>query len=305
MPILYYSHSSCLLHEMGQEHPESPARLEAINDQLISAGLDALLVHREAPRASREQLVRVHDAAYVDSIFSRAPAKGSLMLDADTLMNPHSLEAALHAAGALVAAVDEVMTGPYTKAFCGVRPPGHHAEPGRALGFCIFNNIAVGAAQALTQHGLERIAICDFDVHHGNGTQAMFAHEPRVLFCSSFQHPYYPYPRDIKGHERLVMTPLAAGCTSLGFRQAIEDQWLPALDAFRPQLLMISAGFDAHAEDEMAGLLLKEDDYRWVTAELKAVADRHAQGRMVSTLEGGYALSALGRSLVAHLKAMF
>lgn len=305
MPILYYSHPSCLLHEMGPEHPESPARLEAINDQLVSAGLDALLIHREAPRASKEQLLRAHEEDYVEGIFRRAPAKGTLMLDPDTLMNQHSLEAALHAAGAVVDAVDKVMAGPYTKAFCGVRPPGHHAEPGRALGFCIFNNIAVGAAQALAVHGLKRVAICDFDVHHGNGTQAIFAREPRVLFCSSFQHPYYPYPRDIRSHERLVMTPLAAGCSSLGFRQAIEEQWLPALEGFKPELLLISAGFDGHAEDEMAGLLLRDDDYRWVTAELKAIADRHAQGRMVSTLEGGYALSALGRSLVAHLKAMF
>lgn len=305
MPILFYSHPSCSLHEMGPEHPESPARLEAINDQLISAGLDALLVHKEAPRASKEQLLRVHEADYVEGIFAKAPARGSLMLDADTLMNPHSLEAALHAAGAAVAAVDAVMTGPYTKAFCGVRPPGHHAEPGRALGFCIFNNIAVGAAQALAVHGLARIAICDFDVHHGNGTQTMFAKEPRVLFCSSFQHPYYPYPRDIRSHEHLVMTPLAAGCNSPSFRQAIKEQWLPALEAFRPELVMISAGFDAHAEDDMAGLLLRDEDYGWITAELKAIADRHAQGRMVSTLEGGYALSALGRGLVAHLKAMF
>lgn len=305
MPMLYYSHSSCALHEMGPEHPESPARLEAINDQLARAGLDTLLMHKEAPKASKEQLLRVHEEAYVESIFRRAPARGTLMLDADTQMNQYSLEAALHAAGALVAAVDAVMAGPVSKAFCCVRPPGHHAEPGRALGFCIFNNVAVGAAQALAVHGLERVAICDFDVHHGNGTQAMFAKEPRVLFCSSFQHPYYPYPRDISSHERLVMTPLAAGCNSLSFRQAIREQWLPALDAFKPELLMISAGFDAHAEDEMAGLLLRDDDYGWITTELKAIADRHAGGRMVSTLEGGYALSALGRSLVAHLKAMF
>ena len=292
------------MHDMGQWHPESPARLHAIADQLIASGLEFSLRHLDAPLASREQLCRVHTPAYVDDILNHAPQHGTRMLDMDTSMNPHSLAAALRAAGAGVLAVDLLMQGEVSAAFCSVRPPGHHAERARAMGFCIFNNIAVAAAHALTTHPLERIAIVDFDVHHGNGTEDIFANDPRVLFCSTFQHPFYPYCGADTHNSHIVNTPLAAGSRGLQFRAAVTTHWLPALQAHRPQMLFISAGFDAHREDDMAGLGLVEDDYAWVTTQVSALAAQSAQGRIVSMLEGGYALSALGRSVVAHIKAL-
>ena len=304
MSIGFISHPACALHDMGDGHPESPARLAAIQDRLVAAGLDLVLRHYDAPRVTREQLLRAHDAAYVDDVLARDPDEGRVWLDPDTSMNPHSLEAALRAAGAAVSGVDRVMEGHDAAVFCCVRPPGHHATRNRAMGFCIFNNIAVGAAHALAAHGLERVAIVDFDVHHGNGTEDIFAGESRVLFCSTFQHPYYPYSGADNGDGNIVNVPLPAGTRGDAFRAAVRERWLPALEDFAPQLVLMSAGFDGHAEDDMSDFLLTESDYGWVTAAVKSVADRHAQGRIVSSLEGGYALDALGRSVAAHLDAL-
>ena len=304
MPTALIRHPSCALHDVGSYHPECPERLAAISDRLISAGLDGLLQHHEAPAATREQLTRVHTAHYVDEVHARAPLHGQVHLDPDTAMMPHTLPAALHAAGAAVLAVDLVMRGEAQNAFCAIRPPGHHAVPDHAMGFCIFNNIGVAAAHALEHHGLERIAIVDFDVHHGNGTEDMFLDDPRVLICQTFQHPFYPYQGAESGNAHVVNVPLKAGSGSEVFRQAIEAAWLPALEAFRPQLLLISAGFDAHRDDPLAYLQLADADYAWVTRALLAVARRHCAGRVVSTLEGGYDLDALGRAAGEHIRAL-
>ncbi len=307
MSLYFISHPACLEHHTPAHHPERPERLSAIDDQLITSGLGMWLDHREAPRVTREQLLRVHDGAYLDELAGLRPGPDeTLCIDGgDTYVSAGSLEAASRAAGAVVHGVDLVMGDARNVAFCSVRPPGHHAGRDQAMGFCLYNNIAVGAAHALEAHGLERVAIADFDVHHGNGTDDIFLHEPRVLLCSTFQHPYYPHAgaEDRHGAPR-VNVPLPAGTRGAAYRAAVSDRWLPALDAFRPQLLLISAGFDGHLEDDMAGFALVEADYEWVTRELRGIAERHAGGRIVSVLEGGYALSALGRSVVAHLKAL-
>lgn len=304
MTTAFITHRACLLHDMGMHHPEQPARLSAIEDQLIASGLINYLQQADAPRVTREQLERVHAAGYIDAVEEIAPRSGIVHLDPDTAMNPHTLDAALHAAGAAVLATDMVISGKAGTAFCSVRPPGHHAERGRAMGFCIFNNVAVAAAHALDYHGLERVAIVDFDVHHGNGTEEIFESDTRVLMVSTFQHPFYPYSGTKGRSERMVNIPLAARSGGCEFRAAVEQYWMPALAAFKPQMLFISAGFDAHREDDMAMLNFVEADYAWVTAKLKAVAEESAQGRIVSMLEGGYALSALGRSVVAHVKVL-
>jgi acetoin utilization deacetylase AcuC-like enzyme len=304
MTTAYLTHPSSLKHEMGAGHPECPARIHAIEDQLIASGLLPFLDRHEAPAATREQLERVHASDYIESIYRQSPGKGLVYLDADTAMNPHSLQAALHAAGANIKAVDLVMAGKAENAFCNIRPPGHHAGRSSAAGFCIFNNIAVAAAHALAQHGLERVAIADFDVHHGNGTDEIFNHDPRVMLCSTFRHPYYPYQGVESANEHIINVPLAAGASGADFRSAVTAQWLPALERFKPQLLLISAGFDAHREDDMGGLTLREADYGWVTTTLMDIAARHARGRIVSTLEGGYALHALGRSATAHIRVL-
>ena len=305
MALAYLSHPDCQLHDMGHHHPERPARLGAINDRLLATGLDMALHHYNAPLVSRELLEAVHDRAYVEQIFSSAPAQGVVWVDHDTAMAPHTLNAARRAAGAAVMAVDLVMEDKASKAFCGVRPPGHHAEKDRAMGFCFFNNIAVAAYHALNQHGLQRVAIVDFDVHHGNGTEHIVANDERVLFCSTFQHPFYPHT----GHEckagNVVNVPLAAGADGAVFREAVEQHWLPRLEAFAPELVLISAGFDGHQADYMAQLNLVDTDYAWVTRRLCEQADRSAGGRVVSSLEGGYELHSLARSVEAHLKAFF
>ena len=303
MILAYLSHDDCSGHEMGARHPERPARLDAIHEQLRDAQLDGELRLYEAPLVDSSALEAVHDADYLHSIEQRSPAAGLTWLDADTAMNPCSLRAARRAAGAVVRAVDLVMSGEAGRAFCAVRPPGHHAERARAMGFCIFNNVAVGAYHALLRHGLERVAIVDFDVHHGNGTEQIVAGDRRVLFCSSFQHPFYPYSGADSTADNVVNTPLPAGSDGRLFRDAVNEQWLPRLDDFQPQLLLVSAGFDAHRDDAMAGLAFVEDDYRWITAELCALADRHCAGRLVSTLEGGYDLPSLARSALAHIRA--
>lgn len=304
MTVTLIGHPSCALHDMGDGHPECPARLHAINDQLIASGLDFVIPQRDAKKVALEHLYRVHDRAYVDSLIARSPTSGHIWLDEDTLMMPHSLDAALHAAGAAIDAVDLALSGPDQQVFCAIRPPGHHATRSAAMGFCFFNNVAAAAAYALEVCGLQRLAIVDFDVHHGNGTEDIVAGDQRILFCSSFQHPLYPYGGTGQVAANCLFIPLPAGSDGNRFRFEVSQHWLPALDQFKPELIIISAGFDAHIEDELAHLRLVEADYGWITGELKALAKRHAQGRIVSCLEGGYALSALGRSVVAHLKAL-
>jgi acetoin utilization deacetylase AcuC-like enzyme len=289
---------------MGPDHPECPERLASINDHVIAFGLDGHVARYEAPAATREQLSRVHAPAYVEAIERAAPASGLRYLDPDTALNPHSVQAALHAAGAVVKGVDLVCSGEHQTAFCAVRPPGHHAERARAMGFCVFNNVAVGAAHALAVHDVSRVAIVDFDVHHGNGTEDMFSDDPRVLMVSTFQYPLYPYSGVDNPAPNMVNIPLSAGSGSAEFREAVESRWLPALDEFEPDLILVSAGFDAHREDPLAGLAFSENDYAWVTRQLLAVAARFADGRIVSSLEGGYALSALGRSAAMHVREL-
>jgi acetoin utilization deacetylase AcuC-like enzyme len=240
----------------------------------------------------------------VDAIREAAPQSGTVHLDPDTAMNVHSLNAALRAAGAGVLAVDLVFEKKNSAAFCAVRPPGHHACRARPMGFCIFNNVAVAARHAMQAHGIERVAIIDFDVHHGNGTEEIFEGDPNVLMASTFQHPFYPYSGTEMPATNMINVPLAAGAGTKQLQEAVLEHWLPALDDFMPELVIFSAGFDAHVEDDMAMLQFRDADYRWVTEQVKAVADRHAKGRIVSMLEGGYALSALGRSVVQHLRVL-
>ena len=304
MSTAFVTHSDCLKHDMGAHHPECPERLGAIEDQLIASGIGQYLARHEAPLATDEQLARVHPMDYVKAIRQVAPQSGTVHLDPDTAMNPFSLNAALRAAGAAVLAVDLVLSKNFSTAFCSVRPPGHHACRARPMGFCIFNNVAVAARHAIHAHGLERVAIIDFDVHHGNGTEDIFENDPHVLMASTFQHPFYPYSGTEAPASNMVNVPLAAGAGTREFREAVRDAWVPALDEFKPELVLFSAGFDAHVEDDMAMLRFSDLDYAWVTQQIKEVADRHSKGRMVSMLEGGYSLSALGRSAVQHIKVL-
>ncbi|GLQ99821.1 histone deacetylase family protein [Dyella mobilis] len=303
--VRLYTHAICLQHDPGPGHVESPARLRAVLqalDQDRFAGVDRV----EAPRATREQLLRVHTAAHVDHILAITPQTSTVRLDEDTLMSPASAEAGLRAAGAVVAAVDAVMTGAATRAFCAVRPPGHHATPDTAMGFCLFNNIAIGAAHALAVHGLKRVAIADFDVHHGNGTQDIFQRDPRVLFISSHQSPLYPGTgrEDERGAGNIVNAPLSPGDGSYEFRELWNGALLPRLHAFKPQLVLVSAGFDAHRSDPIADIRLHAEDYAWITERLVDLARAHAGGKLVSTLEGGYDLAALAASASAHVTAL-
>jgi acetoin utilization deacetylase AcuC-like enzyme len=292
---------------MGAGHPECPDRLNAVNEEMRSSGLLGEVRCLEAPLASADDLKRVHRAAYVDAIFEAAPSEGYVQLDPDTAMNQYSLAAAQRAAGAGVLGVDEVVAGRSLNAFCAVRPCGHHATQVRSMGFCIFNNIGVAAAYALEKKGLERVAIIDFDVHHGNGTEDMFSPphwHKRVLMASFFQHPFYPYSGTSNPAPNMVNVPLAAGSGGAAAKEAFDKHWLPALESFKPQMIFISAGFDAHKEDLLGGMALVEADYTWMTRGLMQVAARHSQGRVVSMLEGGYNLSARGRSAVAHVRAL-
>ena len=304
MSVAYISHDKCQLHDMGSYHPEQPARLAAINDRLGATGLDRILRRYDAEPATREQLLRAHDAAYVDMVFARSPQQGQVPLDGDTSMNPHSLEAALLAAGATAQGVDLLMASEVNQVFCSVRPPGHHAEHDKAMGFCLFNNVAVAAYHALDHHGLERVAIADFDVHHGNGTEDIVAGDDRILFCSTFQHPFYPYSGHDTVTRNIVNVPLEAGCNGEDFKAAVRQQWLPRLEQFEPQLVLVSAGFDAHQADPLANFNLGEEDFGWVTRRLCEQADKSAEGRVLSSLEGGYDLQALARCVETHIEAL-
>jgi acetoin utilization deacetylase AcuC-like enzyme len=305
------THPACHLHHMPEGHPECPERLDAINNQLLASGIDSLIYHRDAPAATDEQLLRVHTKDYLQHLTQAIPTAGIVRFADDIYLSPGTLAAARHAAGAGILGVDMVMSGETDAVFCNVRPAGHHAGPTQPMGFCIFNNVAVAAAHALAVHGLERIAIVDFDVHHGNGTQDIFLHEPRVLFCSSFQHPFYPLTAIDNVPDHIINIPLSATCRSDGFRAALTEHCLPALRRFQPQLLLISAGFDGHIDDDMSSIRLVEQDYVWITQQLRALVDdskqyepsRQCRG-MVSMLEGGYDLPALGRCAMMHIKAM-
>ena len=303
MTTAYISHSDFLKHEMGSHHPECPERIQAIEDQLILSRVDGYLKRIEPPLATTEQVELVHSADHVEYVTGHSPTTGYFMLDGDTIMNPATLTVSLRAAGAAIAGVDAVMKGEVENAFCAIRPPGHHAEPTRSMGFCVFNNIAIAARYAISAYGLERVAIIDFDVHHGNGTEAAFYDDPKILMCSFFQHPFYPYS-GLDHSDNMVNMPMPASTKGDVVRKMITETWLPRLRTFQPELILISAGFDAHREDDLGQMGLVEDDYVWMTQRLKEIAKESANGRIVSCLEGGYNLSALGRSVVAHVKAL-
>ena len=304
MTTAIYSHPDCKRHEMGALHPECPARLQAIEDQLIASRVDPLLEHREAPEAALADIERVHTQSAINRVRENVPQEGYYQLDMDTALNQHSWKAALRAAGAAVAATDAVLAGEIDNAFCAIRPPGHHARPSESMGFCLFGNVAIAAKHAMEVHGLERVAIVDFDVHHGNGTEEAFSADPRVLMVGFFQHPFYPYSGTPPLGESMINVPVPAYTKGDAIRDVVTEKWLPALHAHRPQMIFISAGFDAHREDDLGQMGLVEADYAWITEQIMAVAKQHAQGRIVSCLEGGYDLSALGRSVVAHVKVL-
>ncbi len=306
MTTQLYSHPACIDHEPGQSHVESPGRLKAVL-AAVDAPRFAALERREAPKATRQQISLAHPADYVDFVLESIPSSGYAAFDADTMVSPGSGEAALRAAGALCEAVDAVVGGTAENAFCAVRPPGHHAEASRAMGFCLFNSVAIGAQHARAAHGLKRVAVVDFDVHHGNGTQAIFWDDPELFYASSHQMPLYPGTgavdeTGVAGN--IVNAPLPAGSGSDAFRAAMTGRILPALETFSPELIIISAGFDAHADDPLAGLNFQDEDYAWATSELCAVAGRACGGRLISALEGGYDLDALARSAAAHVGAL-
>ena len=308
MSTAIYTHAECRLHDMGAGHPECPQRLDAISDQLLASGLDMALDHRDAPLATLEQIERAHTAHYVtqlkDFLEQVQDTGQSRHLDPDTLACPGTWRAALRSAGAAVAATEAVFRGEVENAFCATRPPGHHATRDETMGFCFFNNVAIAARHALDVLGVERVAIIDFDVHHGNGTEDIIAGDDRVLMCSFFQHPLYPNSGAVPKGTNMVNVPIPPYTRGMAVREIIDVMWLPRLEEFRPQMLFISAGFDAHREDDLGQLGLVEADYEWITRRLVDIAQRHSQGRIVSCLEGGYALSALGRSVVAHLRVL-
>jgi acetoin utilization deacetylase AcuC-like enzyme len=304
MTTAYISHNDCTLHDMGSDHPESPLRLAAILNHIQGTELEQALEFVRAEEIQRVQLQRVHPEIYLRQLDLIAPTRGRVMADPDTIIMAHTLRAARLAAGAVSQGVDMVLSNQVTNAFCAVRPPGHHAERSKTMGFCFYNNIAVAACHALTFHNLERVAIVDFDVHQGNGTIDIFNNDSRVLVCSSFQHPYYPHSHYHSLGENIVNVPLDAHTDGKVFRHRVERDWLPQLEAFKPQLILISAGFDAHKLDPMADMDLEEADYGWVTEKVVEIAEKYCDGRVVSTLEGGYHLEALARSVEAHLRAL-
>jgi acetoin utilization deacetylase AcuC-like enzyme len=322
MTTAIYTHADCKRHEMGSWHPECPDRLQAIEDQLIASRIDSLLEFREAPPADVADIARIHTLAAIALVRDNAPSAlpalaqdgeaprdqaGYYPIDGDTSLNAYSWQAALRAAGAAVAATDAVIAGELENAFCAIRPPGHHARPSEPMGFCLFNNVAIAARHAIDVYGLQRVAIVDFDVHHGNGTEEAFIDDPRVLMVSFFQHPFYPYcgaETSFRVIHNTVNVPVPAYTKGDAIRQLVAEKWLPALHEHKPEMIFISAGFDAHREDDMAHLSLVEEDYAWITRQVMEIARQYSKGRIVSCLEGGYNLSALGRSVVAHLKAL-
>ncbi|WP_346798258.1 histone deacetylase family protein [Halomonas sp. Bachu 37] len=304
MITAYLTHPDCQLHHMGPEHPESPLRLEAIRARLSLSGLLQQTMQADAREASQEQLARVHPTRHLKALDKCVPEEGIVTLDSDTMMNPDSLQAARMAAGAVIRGVDQVFKRQADNVFCAVRPPGHHAEATDAMGFCFYNNVAVGAAHAREKYGARRIAILDFDVHQCNGTIDIFKNDPEILICTSFQYPFYPWRYLRSEWQNVVNTPLEVGTDSSSFRRIIEGQWLPALHAFKPDLVMISAGFDAHREDPMADICLEDEDFYWITHMAMEIATLYADNRVVSVLEGGYDHDSLARGVEAHLKAL-
>ncbi len=308
MSTAFYTHAECRLHDMGAGHPECPQRLDAISDQLLSSGLDMALLHRDAPLATLEQIERAHTAHYVlqlkDFLEQVQESGEPRHLDMDTVACPGTWRAALRSAGAAIAATEAVFRGDVVNAFCAVRPPGHHATRDETMGFCFFNNVAIGARHALDVLGCERVAIIDFDVHHGNGTEDIIAGDDRILMASFFQHPLYPNSGAVPMGTNMVNVPIPPYTRGMEIREIIDAMWMPRLEEFRPEMVFISAGFDAHREDDLGQLGLVEADYEWITRRLKGLADRHSKGRIVSVLEGGYALSALARSVVAHVRVL-
>jgi len=309
----YFTHPDCWKHEMGPGHPECPERLDAIEDRLLISGVGDALERREAPLAAIGDIELAHDRMLVaairglsdqlaDDILAGGPTH--IQIDPDTSMNIHTWNAALRAAGAVIAATDSVLAGEMENAFCAVRPPGHHAEHNKAMGFCFFNNIAIGAKYALERHGLKRVAIVDFDVHHGNGTEDIIKGDDRILMVSFFQHPFFPFSGADTQGANMVNLPVPAYTKGMDVRELIEIMWIPRLEEFKPEMIFISAGFDAHREDDMGQMGLVEQDYAWITGRIRNVAKRHAKGRIVSSLEGGYNLSALGRSVEAHIRVL-
>lgn len=304
MTIALISHPDCVLHDAGEMHPEQPARVQVIQSALEHYPFTVPVKFYDAPRASLEQLMAVHGKDYVNWIISIAPKKGYIQIDADTWMNPYTLNAALRAAGSVPFAVDLVMRGEAEAAFCNVRPPGHHAEREQAMGFCLFNNVAIGVRHAMKEYKLERVAIVDFDVHHGNGTQDIFQNDKHVLYCSSFEHPFYPGYEPEMDNEHILSVPLSAGTGSDVFREKVAAAWFDKIAAFQPKCIFFSAGFDGHAEDPLASLNLTLDDYVWITTQIAKIAKVHCDGRIVSTLEGGYNLDVLSQCVPAHVDAM-
>ena len=309
----YFTHKDCRKHEMGAGHPECPERLDAIEDRLLITGVGDALDRRDAPLAALGDIELAHDRMLIaairglgdqlaDDIWAGGPTH--VQIDPDTAMNVHTWNAALRAAGAVMAATDSVIAGEMENAFCAVRPPGHHAERAKAMGFCFFNNIAIAAKYALERHGLQRVAIVDFDVHHGNGTEDIIKGDERILMVSFFQHPFYPFSGADTHATNMVNLPVPAYTRGMDIRELIEMMWIPRLEAFKPEMIFISAGFDAHREDDIGQMGLTEQDYAWITERIKNVAKRHAKGRIVSALEGGYNLSALGRSVEAHIRVL-
>jgi len=302
---IIFTHQSARDHDPGPGHPERSDRIRAVMQVLDSASF-ADLERRESPVADIDQIAQIHRQDYVTSVLDAVPATGYARIDPDTVMSPATGDAALRSVGAAIAAVDAVMAGEATNAFCAVRPPGHHAEPGRGMGFCLFNNVAIAAAHARAAHNVDRVAIVDFDVHHGNGTQAAFWSDPSVMFASSHEYPFYPGTgaEDECGQGNIHNVPLRSSSGSVEFRRGIEQKILPALEAFKPGLILISAGFDAHARDPLASIRLEEEDFAWITRKIVDIAGEYCGGKLVSSLEGGYDLEALSSSVSAHLTAL-
>jgi len=300
----FISHPDCHDHDTGEGHPENARRLSAIEDRLLSSRISDFVMYLDAPEVTRDQLLRAHTPDYLAMIDAVMPRKGYARLDPDTVICPDTLQAAKRAAGSVILAVDKIMSGEIRNAFCSVRPPGHHAERDRALGFCIYSNLAIGVKHALEVYGLKRVAVVDFDVHQGNGTEDILLGDDRVLYCSTFQHPFFPYTPLPENSETVISIPLEASARSAEFRAAVNDHWLPALNRFEPEMIFVSAGFDAHQDDDMSYVSLTDADFRWIIEEIMKIADAFASGRIVSALEGGYEIHSLARCVETHIRVL-